>query len=114
MKPRAASNRQKFLRRKGHKMDLLKVKLAEYVANTLIKVTFSNDAILICDLMHLLGSGVFKTLSDPDKFRQFSVNDGVVEWPGEIDIAPEYLYKIGTPIPGTQKPSEPAYVSWSA
>jgi uncharacterized protein DUF2442 len=39
--------------------------------------------------------GVFLPLRDPDFFRQVKVGDGAwtIEWPGEVDIAPETAYR---------------------
>jgi hypothetical protein len=37
--------------------------------------------------------GVFKALRDPDIFRQAKVVFGTVSWPGEIDLAPDAMYR---------------------
>lgn len=95
-------------------MDLLKVSNVEYISGYKLSVSFTDGSKLICDLSQVLQSGVFQALQDITRFKSFSVNDGVVEWPGELDIAPEYLFKIGTPAAGGQKPLEPDYVSWTA
>jgi hypothetical protein len=36
--------------------------------------------------------GVFEPLKDPAFFAQVSCVDGFVEWPGEIDLAPDAMY----------------------
>ena len=36
--------------------------------------------------------GVFEKLKDPQEFRQVMVVDGVVTWPGELDLAPDAMY----------------------
>jgi hypothetical protein len=36
--------------------------------------------------------GVFEALKDPSVFAQARCDDGFVEWPGEIDIAPDAMY----------------------
>jgi hypothetical protein len=94
-------------------MDLLKITTAEYSSDYKMTVAFNNGSKLICDLSQVVQSGVFKKLQDKTIFNNFSLNDGVVEWPGELDIAPEYLYKIGVAAPGSQKLPEPDYVSWT-
>ena len=94
-------------------MDLLKVTTAEYVSDYKMSVTFNNGSKLICDLVQVLTLGVFQVLQDKAKFKNFTVKDGVVEWPSELDIAPEYLYKIGTAAQGSTKLPEPDYVSWT-
>jgi hypothetical protein len=37
-------------------------------------------------------TGVFTPLEKADFFQQVFVNDGVVTWPGEIDLAPDAMY----------------------
>ena len=36
--------------------------------------------------------GVFEALKDPEIFQQVHCEHGFVEWPGEIDLAPEAMY----------------------
>jgi len=36
--------------------------------------------------------GVFQTLNDPVLFAQVSCAQGFVEWPGELDLAPDAMY----------------------
>ena len=36
--------------------------------------------------------GVFQPLKDPAFFAQVSCTDGFVEWPGEIDLAPDAMH----------------------
>jgi hypothetical protein len=43
------------------------------------------------ELSHL--RGVFEVLKDPDVFSQARVEHGVVTWPGEIDLAPDAMYR---------------------
>ncbi len=38
-------------------------------------------------------TGVFEALKAPDVFRQARVESGVVTWPGEIDLAPDAMYR---------------------
>ncbi len=95
-------------------MELLKVTTAEYVSDYKVTVAFNNGSKLICDLLETLQVGVFTVLQDKDRFKKFHINDGVLEWPRDLDIAPEYLYKIGLSVPGSQKLPEPDYVKWTA
>lgn len=37
-------------------------------------------------------SGVFEALKDPALFAQVSCAEGFVEWPGELDLAPDAMY----------------------
>lgn len=36
--------------------------------------------------------GVFSVLKDPQLFAQARCDNGYVEWPGELDIAPDAMY----------------------
>lgn len=38
-------------------------------------------------------SGVFEALKAPEMFRQARVEGGAVTWPGEIDLAPDAMYR---------------------
>ena len=38
-------------------------------------------------------SGVFEALKAPEFFRQARVEEGAVTWPGEIDLAPDAMYR---------------------
>ena len=44
-------------------------------------------------LVHSPSAGVFAKLSDPLVFAQVDVEYGVVTWPGEIDLAPDAMYR---------------------
>lgn len=37
-------------------------------------------------------TGVFSPLRQADFFEQVFINDGVVTWPGEIDLAPDAMH----------------------
>ena len=58
-----------------------------------LAVRFSDgtEGIVRFEPSHL--SGVFEALKDPDVFRQARVECGAVTWPGEIDLAPDAMYK---------------------
>jgi hypothetical protein len=38
-------------------------------------------------------TGVFEMLRKPEVFRQARVECGTVTWPGEIDLAPDAMYR---------------------
>jgi hypothetical protein len=38
-------------------------------------------------------TGVFAPLKDPAFFRQVYVDHGAVAWPGQIDLAPDAMYR---------------------
>ena len=37
--------------------------------------------------------GVFARLSQPAEFRQARLQDGVLTWPGELDLAPDAMHQ---------------------
>ena len=37
--------------------------------------------------------GVFEPLKDPAYFKQVYVDHGAVAWPGQIDLAPDAMYR---------------------
>ena len=45
---------------------------------------------VILEKSHL--QGVFQALNDPALFARVSCAHGFVEWPGEIDLAPDAMY----------------------
>lgn len=47
------------------------------------------------DLSDLVGKGVFRRWQDEGEFRKVRVDaeTGTVTWPGEIDLAPDALYR---------------------
>jgi Protein of unknown function (DUF2442) len=38
-------------------------------------------------------TGVFSVLNDPIFFRQVHAENGFVTWPGELDLAPDSMYR---------------------
>jgi hypothetical protein len=47
------------------------------------------------DLSDLVGKGVFRRWQDEQEFREVRIDPetGTVAWPGEIDLAPDALYR---------------------
>ena len=37
-------------------------------------------------------AGVFSPLRDPERFAEAHVRDGVVRWPGDLDLAPDAMH----------------------
>lgn len=66
-----------------------------------LDVTFRNGEQRRVDLGDILWGPVFEPLHDPAFFAQAHVNHelGTVVWPNDADIAPEYLYSHGKPLP---------------
>ena len=73
---------------------------AEYVDGYRLKLQFSDDASGVVDFSHFIEKGgVFTALLDKDLFKAFEIdpNWNTVTWQnGELDIAPETLYREAT------------------
>lgn len=77
---------------------------AEYLSEYRIRVVFENGRSGVVDLSRLVHrGGVFDTLRDIDRFKQFFIHPElkVLSWPGDLDVAPETLYSeaTGEPLP---------------
>jgi hypothetical protein len=61
-----------------------------------LSVRFVDGTTGTVDLSALIRSaraGVFAPLIDPALFRQVFVEHGAVTWPGELDLAPDAMYR---------------------
>lgn len=47
----------------------------------------------MADLVHSADAGVFAVLAQASLFRQAHLVHGVVTWPGELDLAPDAMYR---------------------
>lgn len=69
------------------------VKDAKVLDDMIMIITFSNGERRLFDATELKGE-VFLPLRNNDIFKEFKIEFGTITWKdGEIDIAPEYLYK---------------------
>ena len=69
--------------------DVTSVKPIEYLS---LKVTFKDG---LTGTVHFKPShlyGVFEILKDPNYFNKVYLGNGVVTWPGEIDLAPDSMH----------------------
>ncbi len=67
-----------------------------------LHIAFADGKEGIFDCTPLIETGgVFRALSSPDVFHQTTIEDGVITWPGDMDIAPEtvYAHATGSPLP---------------
>lgn len=64
-------------------------------------VRFNNGETKVFDFSKILNSSAFSPLKDKAVFNSVYIDYGVTVWnDGDIDIAPEYLYKNGAPAGG--------------
>jgi hypothetical protein len=70
--------------------DVLEVKVIEYLT---LQVSFQDgtSGLVIFKPEHL--TGVFELLKDEQFFSKVFIDNGVVSWPGEIDLAPDAMYR---------------------
>ena len=62
------------------------------IAPLSIHVTFSDGTSGKVQFKPSHLTGVFESLKDPEIFRQAFIENGVVTWPGNIDLAPDAMY----------------------
>ncbi|MDE6770166.1 MAG: DUF2442 domain-containing protein [Muribaculaceae bacterium] len=77
---------------------MLKVVDVDYLDGYRLKLTFNDKVSKIADLEPFLYGEVFSTLRDRDLFTQYALTPVTIEWVNGVDLAPEFLYEIGTPI----------------
>jgi hypothetical protein len=68
---------------------------AKALADYRLQVRFDDGTAGLVDCRELvLGprAGVFAMLADPSLFSQVHVHHGAVNWPGELDLAPDAMH----------------------
>ena len=75
---------------------MLRVVDVDYVKDYELFVTFNNGDKKRVDLRPYLTGEVFGELLDRNKFIQYGLNRVTIEWANGADLAPEFLYEIGT------------------
>lgn len=72
----------------------LKVISIDIISELCMLVTFSNGEKRIFDLIGLVNYPAYQKLKDYDLFKQAYIENGIIVWDnGNIDIAPETIYK---------------------
>ena len=56
-------------------------------------ISFENGERGILDMQPFLDFGVFRDLKEHEVFRQVRVSFDTIEWPGGIDLDPEFVYR---------------------
>lgn len=77
---------------------LLSVKKAEYFRDYILKITFNNGDIRLVDLESTIFNDplpLFAPLREKEFFQQFEIKFNTVCWKNDLDLAPEFLLKIG-------------------
>ena len=75
---------------------MLKVIDADYIKDYELLLTFNNGCRKKANLQPYLTGEVFGELLDRDKFIQYGLTGYTIEWANGADLAPEFLYDIGT------------------
>ena len=81
-------------------MNLIWINSAKYLGDYRLELSFSNGELRVFDANEFIASHpLFSPLKDKQLFSQFRLDGWTVSWQnGRLDIAPEYLYEIGTPV----------------
>lgn len=80
-------------------MNLIWINSAKYLGDYRLSLSFSNGERRVFDAKEFIASHpLFASLQDKQLFSQFQLDGWTVSWQnGRLDIAPEYLYEVGTP-----------------
>ena len=74
---------------------ILKIVAAEYVRDMILRLTFNDGCVKVCDFAPIAQKGICTKLQDLNYFKNFTLDPFSVDWNNEIGFAPEYLYEIG-------------------
>ncbi len=75
---------------------MLRVIDIDYLKDYELLVTFNDGNRKKVDLKPYLTGEVFGELLDTNKFIQYGLTHITIEWANGADLAPEFLYDIGT------------------
>lgn len=75
---------------------MLRVIDVDYIKDYELLLTFSDGQKKRVDLQPYLTGEVFAELLDKEKFIQNGLTRVTIEWSNGVDLAPEFLYEIGT------------------
>ena len=80
---------------------MLRIIDIDYLRDYKLRVTFNDGVVKLVDLGPHLHGPVFSRLLPHDEFVQYAIVRGTIEWANGIDMAAEFLYKIGEEEPQT-------------
>ena len=87
---------------------MLRIRSAEPLSGRTLRLTLNDRSIVERDITDLLQGPVFERLAvDDELFRKVRVRYGTVEWPGDVDIAPETMI-WGATLPDDEASATPA------
>lgn len=66
-----------------------------------LKIVLDNGEKRILDMKPYLDFGVFKKISDFERFKRARVSFDTIEWDDGVDLDPEFIYHKSTPIKDT-------------
>lgn len=75
---------------------MLRIVDVDYVKDYTLRLKFSDGVCKEVDLQPYLVGEVFGELLDKMKFIQYGLTPMTIEWANGADLAPEFLYEIGT------------------
>lgn len=75
---------------------MLRVTDIDYIKDYQLQITFSDGVRKFVNLEPYLYGEVFGELLDKSKFVQYGLSRVTIEWANGADLAPEFLYDIGT------------------
>lgn len=75
---------------------MLRVVDVDYLENYKLSIEFNDGIRKTVDLEPYLTGEVFGELKDKNKFTQYGLTPVTIEWANGADLAPEFLYEIGT------------------
>lgn len=75
---------------------MLRITDVDYIKDYRLLLTFSDGQRKEVDLQPYLTGEVFGELLDLSKFVQYGLTTYTIEWANGADLAPEFLYEIGT------------------
>lgn len=62
-----------------------------------LKIVLDNGEKRILDMKPYLDFGVFKKISDFERFKRARVSFDTIEWDDGVDLDPEFIYDKSTP-----------------
>ena len=75
---------------------MLRVQDVDYQGDYRLALTFNDGIRKVVNLEPHLKGEVFGALRDKEQFIQYALTPITIEWANGADLAPEYLYEIGT------------------